>query len=262
MTHAIYNRIAGIGTLIAVIGAPALGSGLINGAFEAPRICAWEGRRSQGAPSSALQVVSSGGNPCSYLKMDSGEEDTYRLIAWQEFAISADVGEWVVLEFDAYVTGDEDQTTVQFDLDPGGSAEGLVPDNQKWDHYVLAIQVDSGEEDPDVSVTFGVCGDGTLAKFDNVECYVQATEPSQSILESPNACFYPDAIVGLDRDAGWPCCPEDCSPALPDGVVDVNDLFFLLGQWGSSCSQADVNGDGTVDVEDLNAVIGAWGSCP
>jgi hypothetical protein len=44
-----------------------------------------------------------------------------------------------------------------------------------------------------------------------------------------------------------------------NGVVDMNDLNFLLNRWGTR--HADLNGDGTTDALDFLEVLGAWGEC-
>lgn len=73
-----------------------------------------------------------------------------------------------------------------------------------------------------------------------------------------------------------PCGGSSCTGDLtgtgggmPDGVVDVFDLFNLLNNWGPcpGCP-ADLTGtgggapDGIVDVFDLFVLLGAWGPCP
>jgi hypothetical protein len=55
-------------------------------------------------------------------------------------------------------------------------------------------------------------------------------------------------------------CPADV--AGDDGAVDTLDLLAVLNAWGSSGSDADVDGDGTVGVADLLEVLAAWGQCP
>ncbi|MBT4584911.1 MAG: hypothetical protein HOC93_07520, partial [Phycisphaerae bacterium] len=52
-----------------------------------------------------------------------------------------------------------------------------------------------------------------------------------------------------------------------NGEVDIEDLLFLIAEWGSQESVADISGengypDGIVDISDLLALIGAWGICP
>jgi hypothetical protein len=46
-----------------------------------------------------------------------------------------------------------------------------------------------------------------------------------------------------------------------NGQVNVGDLLYVIGYWGSDCGDGDINADGMVDVVDLLAVIGSWGSC-
>ncbi|UCD75647.1 MAG: M28 family peptidase [Phycisphaerales bacterium] len=64
-------------------------------------------------------------------------------------------------------------------------------------------------------------------------------------------------IVALD-------CNDPC-PADVNGtdVVDIDDLFQVLGAWGTcdDCPE-DVNDDGVVDIDDIFAVLGNWGPCP
>jgi hypothetical protein len=46
-----------------------------------------------------------------------------------------------------------------------------------------------------------------------------------------------------------------------DGQVNVNDLLFIIADWGQSGSPADIDGSGQVDVGDLLLVIADWGEC-
>jgi hypothetical protein len=58
-----------------------------------------------------------------------------------------------------------------------------------------------------------------------------------------------------------PGCPGDASG---DGVVDVNDISYVLFRLGDPCAypgcDGDVNGDGVVDVNDISAVVFALGN--
>lgn len=54
-------------------------------------------------------------------------------------------------------------------------------------------------------------------------------------------------------------CPEDLTG---DGLINSDDLFVLLGDWGTAGSGSDLNGDGTVNSDDLFQLLGAWGPCP
>ena len=56
-------------------------------------------------------------------------------------------------------------------------------------------------------------------------------------------------------------CPADVAPVVGDGNINITDLLFLVSNWGSGCTGADVNGDNTVDINDLLLLIAAWGPC-
>jgi predicted outer membrane repeat protein len=53
-------------------------------------------------------------------------------------------------------------------------------------------------------------------------------------------------------------CPGDTND---DDVVNVDDLFTVLGDWGETDSPGDVNDDGVVDICDLFIVLDHWGPC-
>jgi|GEM_PF-2993640 len=53
-------------------------------------------------------------------------------------------------------------------------------------------------------------------------------------------------------------CPAD---VVVDGVVDVEDIAFVLAEWGLPGSDADINGDGDVGCYDLTYVQGNFGPC-
>ncbi len=82
----------------------------------------------------------------------------------------------------------------------------------------------------------------------------------------PDSC---DIANGGDADGdGYldECeCVADISgpdgPGFPDGIVGTDDLLTVIGYWGSSIPNGDVNGDGIVGTDDLLAVIGNWGPC-
>ncbi len=60
---------------------------------------------------------------------------------------------------------------------------------------------------------------------------------------------------GLDDD---PVCPGDLND---DDVVDIDDLFVVLNNWGASGGIADITDDGMVDIDDLFVVLNNWGNC-
>ncbi|UCD74515.1 MAG: S8 family serine peptidase [Phycisphaerales bacterium] len=54
-------------------------------------------------------------------------------------------------------------------------------------------------------------------------------------------------------------CPGD---ANEDDLVDIDDVFAVLGAWGpcNDCPE-DVNDDGVVDIDDIFDVLANWGPC-
>ena len=77
--------------------------------------------------------------------------------------------------------------------------------------------------------------------------------------------YTPD-YAGFD---GRDMTPGDYLEIYPECIGDVNndrivngaDLTMILGAWGSSDSDADLDGNGTVGGEDLSLVLGFWGYC-
>src|SRR5437899_2620168 len=47
-------------------------------------------------------------------------------------------------------------------------------------------------------------------------------------------------------------CPADITE---NGLVDIDDLLQVIGNWGVMGGPADVNGSGLVDIDDLLATI-------
>jgi hypothetical protein len=59
------------------------------------------------------------------------------------------------------------------------------------------------------------------------------------------------AVAGGDST-----CPGEVNG---DGIVDVQDLLQVIGEWGCAGCPSDVNGDGVTDINDLLIVLGDWG---
>jgi len=43
-----------------------------------------------------------------------------------------------------------------------------------------------------------------------------------------------------------------------DGVVNIDDIFFILGHWGEAGGPGDANGDGIVNIDDVFFILGCW----
>ncbi len=88
-------------------------------------------------------------------------------------------------------------------------------------------------------------------------------EPDCNANGVSDAC---DILAGTSQDAngnGIPdvCdCPWDCEP-VPNGFVDIGDLFTLFGHWFAA-GPCDFDGSGIGDINDLFAMFGNWGTCP
>jgi hypothetical protein len=73
--------------------------------------------------------------------------------------------------------------------------------------------------------------------------------------KNPEAGAFFSAILSeVIREAG---CPADLSV---DGIINVQDLLFLIEGWGSA-GDSDLDGDGTTSINDLLIVIQSWGEC-
>ncbi len=64
---------------------------------------------------------------------------------------------------------------------------------------------------------------------------------------------------GNDYESWCDDCRADVN--CRDNAVNAADLGILIGSWGTSDPQCDINGDGTVSAADLGLLIGAWGPC-
>ena len=74
-----------------------------------------------------------------------------------------------------------------------------------------------------------------------------------------------DIAGGGSSDSDDNGIPDECEHPADvngDGVVDIDDVFAVLGAWGpcSDCPE-DVNGDGGVDIDDLFEILANWGPC-
>jgi hypothetical protein len=70
-----------------------------------------------------------------------------------------------------------------------------------------------------------------------------------------------DIADGTSLDCNENGIPDECEDLADfdeDGRVDVDDLLFLLAEWGEEESIADLNCDGIVDTADLLYLLAAW----
>jgi thiol-disulfide isomerase/thioredoxin len=90
------------------------------------------------------------------------------------------------------------------------------------------------------------------AQLNDVKFVVWAQE---ALPEGP-AEVYQAGIIAYPFTAP---CPADVNS---DGVVNIDDLFQVLGAWGpcDDCPE-DVNDDGTVNIDDIFAILSSWGPC-
>lgn len=57
--------------------------------------------------------------------------------------------------------------------------------------------------------------------------------------------------------------PSEPADLNCDGIIDIEDLFIVLSEWGEcpdpdDCP-ADLDGNGVVDVDDLFILLANWG---
>jgi hypothetical protein len=144
----------------------------------------------------------------------------------------------------------------------------LTPDQYTWSRERGWISVDAPPSDALV-VVYSHAGaiDMAVSNWDgSIGNYLYYS----SLIEDCNGNGTPDGCDingGASEDInanGLPdeCeCPADCAEP-GDGLVDVNDLLALLGDWGGGWVAGDLNADGSVDVDDLLILLAAWGPCP
>ena len=70
-----------------------------------------------------------------------------------------------------------------------------------------------------------------------------------------------DAGGNAFEDCGDDDCPAD-SHGNGDGIVGVDDLLIVIGNFGGPGPAGDIDESGHVTVNDLLIVIDTWGPCP
>lgn len=103
--------------------------------------------------------------------------------------------------------------------------------------------------------TFLDDGLGTTA-FDLADGPVSTAQYIKIIDDNDGSAY--DQNPGCDIDAVQHFVFSIPGDANGDGVVNVEDLLIVLGQWGTAGPEGDVNFDGIVNVEDLLMVLANW----
>jgi hypothetical protein len=220
------------------------------------------------------------GNPCSYLRIgtiDEDDPDSFVASARQsEFTVPADEGDYIVIEFDLRGFGsfDEDTAEVTLSVTSGGSVNWTPQfSGGGWHHFKMSAL--SLDEDPEVEIAFDVCdpdnANNLRMDIDNVEAYASSTNPCPTpedcdMVQSSNSQFCQiDVETPLGRDGiGLPDCP--CVGDLDeDADVDIVDFLELLYEWTSAagCYLADLDCDQgqDVDANDELILLAHWGPC-
>ncbi|MCP4757929.1 MAG: hypothetical protein GY894_10870 [Planctomycetes bacterium] len=67
-----------------------------------------------------------------------------------------------------------------------------------------------------------------------------------------------DAFLSVEVDAVVDAGSWNPADLNGDGLVGVDDLLMVIGDWGAASGPGDANGDSTTDVNDLLVVLKAW----
>lgn len=130
-----------------------------------------------------------------------------------------------------------------------------VQANGGWHRHLSFFLEAAGKGDPDPGVY--------LLKL---ELYYTAPGSENSppfwIVFNHNASLaqHNAAIAWVNANLVVPPCPGDVNFT---GVVDIDDLLFVVNGWGASpCDPGDIDDDGVVNIDDLLVIINGWGACP
>lgn len=158
-----------------------------------------------------------------------------------------------------------DNLNVRFDDGAANTAEETC---SQWD-----VPVIGGVKRPlqGLSLLYGVPASGAWrldfldhspidAGMVNAVCIDLETSPDCNTNGIPDV---DDIAGGGSDDSDGDGVPDECQCQADfdgDGLVDVNDILILIGQFGSP-GTADLDGDGVVDSDDLLLVLASWGAC-
>ena len=139
---------------------------------------------------------------------------------------------------------------------------GAVETVETWAAYDGCELI--GESMPPLNLDANIPGDETLVTQYATECEPGGSAELWTIVGGGHSPALSDdfsrlVIEFLLAHAKPDDCPADVNNS---GVVDIDDLFQVLGAWGpcNDCPE-DINDSGSVDIDDIFAVLGAWGPC-
>ena len=81
---------------------------------------------------------------------------------------------------------------------------------------------------------------------------------------SPWCCDCNENASGESNDVNENGTPDICeclADVNGDLMVGVEDVLYVIAEWGNANESVDLNQDGIVDVLDLLEIVGAWGPC-
>ena len=138
MNH-IFNIAAGT-AFVAVACTNPLADGIVNGTFEQVSTCPWVAFKTLLMDPPLPVVRAPSGNPCSFLKIETEHNQDSARVRQEGFPVKAQNGDWVILEFDARVSGTNPSAaaTVRFEVTWAETIDVEIPDSAGWVHYKLA----------------------------------------------------------------------------------------------------------------------------
>jgi hypothetical protein len=151
-------------------------------------------------------------------------------------------------------------TNANFENFGGGYAGYSYPDGQYWDETSYGIP--PGAASAEVTLYYQSTSK-EFVEFLRDENMTNTKGQELFDLWNDNGKCPPE-LMQTDTIAvsGGDDCPCDCADPA-DGVVNVTDFLFMLGQWGGpgSCDCAQPP-DGVINVTDFLFMLSLWGPCP
>ncbi len=246
-------------------------------------------------------VRQSGGNPCAYLELKTGDghdpANANSIVLQYKAPLPFPTGRWATLQFDARCLGcgpGDAFAWVSWRTQSGGMLRQMIPTTPNWTTYTLSLCLEDFPKPPepvDFELFFGVCGALTIGEpplgaselqVDNICCYETCADQTNVPFEPIASCPVPpcgNLADPMPLTSEGPGCPEGQPACVPfkccgcpdvngDGTVNVLDLTALLLVYGLPCPAPptpcpeDINCDGTVNVLDLTELLLAFGTSP